>query len=308
MAMFSVSANGVLTFLQGNEADTVQLAWCDRAGKRLNVTGPAALWTQFRLSPDERFVVLQRGELSRQSSLWLLDLAQGTTTRFVTEGHNLFPVWSPDSRQLAFGSARNAPPNLFLKSLAGNAPEERLLESRFQCDASSWSPDGRLLVFTMIDPQTRRDIWLLPMSGERQPQPLLQTKFNEQAAKISPDGNWLAYQSDESGGNEVYVTQFPQLARSWQVSRSGGATPNWRGDGRELFFVSNGKLMAVSVSGGAEFQAGTPQPLFEIEASGYTPSYAPSQDGRRFLVSTVTEKAPESPINVALNWTAEVKK
>ena len=308
MSMFTVSANGVLAFLQGNEADTVQLAWCDRQGKRLSVTGPAALWTQFRLSPDERFAALQRGEQTRLSSLWLLDLAQGTTTRFITEGHNLFPVWSPDGQQLAFGSARKGPPNLFLKSLTGNAPEERLLESRFQCDASSWSPDGKFLLFTMIDPQTRRDIWLLPMFGDRKPQPLLQTKFNEQAAKVSPDGRWLAYQSDESGSNEVYVTQFPQPARSWQLSRGGGTTPNWRGDGQELFFVSGGKLMAVSVSEGAEFQASTPQPLFEIEASGYTPSYAPSKNGQRFLVTTVTEKAPVPPINVALNWTAEVKR
>ena len=173
------------------------------------------------------------------------------------------------------------------------------------------TPDGKAVIFTMIDPQTRRDIWLLPVSGERQPQPLLQTKFNEQAAKVSPDGNWLAYQSDESGSNEVYVTQFPQPARAWRVSTSGGTTPNWRGDGQELFFVSGGKLMAISVGsvrGGTEWQAGTLQPLFEIEGSGYTPSYAPSKDGQRFLVSAVTERAPAPPINVVLNWMADLKK
>jgi Tol biopolymer transport system component len=147
------------------------------------------------------------------------------------------------------------------------------------------------------------DIWLLPLS-DRKPQPLLQTKFNEQNAKISPDGNWLAYQSDESGNNEVYVTQFPQPARSWRISTSGGVNPFWRGDGKELYFVSGKKLLAVSVTGGTEFQSGTPQLLFDIEGA----NYAPSKDGQRFLVSVVTEKAPAPPINVVLNWTAQLKK
>ena len=140
--------------------------------------------------------------------------------------------------------------------------------------------------------------------GERKPQPLLQTKANEVEGKVSPDGNWLAYQSDESGSNEIYMTQFPQPARSWRVSRSGGLNPFWRGDGKELYFFSNNKLMAVSVTGGAEFQSGTPQPLFEIEG----PNYAPSKDGQRFLTKVVTEKAPTPPISVVQNWMADLKK
>jgi DNA-binding winged helix-turn-helix (wHTH) protein/Tol biopolymer transport system component len=302
--VFTASANGTLAFIQYADTDTVQLTWRDHAGNRLGVIGPAARWTQFRLSPDERFAALQRGEQSRLSTLWLLDLAQGTTTRFVTEGHNLFPVWSPDSQQLAFGSARNMPPNVFVKSLTGKAPEERLLESRFQCDPSSWTPDGKAVIFTMIDPQTRRDLWLMPVSGDRKPQPLLQTKANEQGGKVSPDGKWLAYNSDESGSNEIYVTQFPQPARAWRISTHGGANPFWRGDGKELFFLSGNKLMAVSVSGGAEFQFGTPQPLFDLEGIWYEPS----QDGQRFLTFAVTERAPAPPIHVVLNWAAEMKK
>ena len=100
------------------------------------------------------------------------------------------------------------------------------------------------------------------------------------------------------------MTQFPQPARSWRISTSGGVNPFWRGDGKELYFVSGNKLMAVSVTGGTEFQSRTPQPLFEIEGT----NYAPSKDGQRFLVSVVTEKAPAPPINVVLNWTAQLKK
>jgi len=301
-ARFTVSANGVLAFIQGGEGDTVQLTWCDRSGKRLSQAGPAASWTEVSLSPDERFAAVIRREPSNYHSLWLVDLVQSATSRFVTEGDNFTPVWSPDSKQIVFSSVRNALPKLYLKPLAGNVPEEKLLESDY-CFPTSWSPDGRSLIYWTSAPQTSRDLWLLPLSGDRKPQPLLQTKARELYGRVSPDGNWLAYVSDESGSNEVYVTQFPQPARSWRISTSGGTNPYWRGDGKELFFVSGNKLMVVSVSSGTEFQAGTPQPLFEIDGT----NYAPSKDGQRFLVSVVTEKAPAPPINVVLNWTAGLK-
>jgi eukaryotic-like serine/threonine-protein kinase len=302
-------ANSVLAYIQYREMDVAQLTWRDRGGKRLGVAGPAEPWTSFELSPDDRLVALIRNEPSRLNSLWQLNLTQGATTRFVTDtdSANFFPVWSPNGEYLAFASARNSALNLFLKRTTGAAPEERLLETRSQTYPLSWSPDGKFLVFAMGDPQTRTDIWLLPLSGERKPQPLLRTKSDERGARVSPDGNWLVYVSDETGINEVYVTQFPQPGRSWRISRSGGSTPYWRGDGRELFFLSGNKLMAASVvttGATAEFQAGAPQPLFEIEG----PNYAPSRDGQRFLTSVVTEKAPAPLINVALNWTAEVKR
>ncbi len=304
-ARFAASANGVLAFLPSREADVVQLTWCDRRGQRLGVIGPAEPWTEFALSPDERSAALIRSESSRLTSLWLLDLTQGATARFVedTDSANYFPVWNPDGNSLAFASARNSPLNLFLKSSDGHTPEERLLETRSQAYPLSWSPDGKFLLFALGDPQTRNDIWLLPL-GERKPQPLLRTKADERGGKISPNGQWLAYQSDGSGSVEVYVTQFPQPARSWLISRNGGGNPAWRGDGRELFFVAGNKLMTVDVGGGGEFKAGPPHPLFEIEGL----NYAPSQDGQRFLTGTVAEKAPTPPINVVLNWTAELKK
>ena len=149
----------------------------------------------------------------------------------------------------------------------------------------------------------RTDIWMLAFAGEHKPQPLLQTKFNEQLGQVSPDGNWLAYQSDESGSTEVYVTQFPQPAGSWRNSTAGGSNPRWRGDGKELFFVASRKLWAASVMSG-DFKSGIPQPLFEIEGI----NYAPSKDGQRFLVSVVTERAPAPPITVVLNWTTDLQR
>ena len=303
-ARFTLSTNGALAFIAGGSADTVQLTWTDRSGKRLGEAGPADRWLQPSLSPDGRFAALIRDEPGTLNSVWILDLTQGATRRFVSEGANLNPVWAPDGKQIAFGSARNSHPNLFLKPLAGSVPEERLLESAFINVPNSWSSDGKFLIYLKNVPQTRYDLWLLPMSGAREPQPLLQTKANEQNGRVSPDGNWLAYVSDELGSLEVYVTQFPQPARSWRISTSGGQRPFWRGDGKELYFVSGNKLMAVSVNGAAEFQAGAPRPLFEIEGV----NYAPSKDGQRFLVPVATERAPAPPINVVLNWQAEVKR
>ena len=187
--------------------------------------------------------------------------------------------------------------------MIGNVPDEQVLESPFQCFPTSWSPDGQFLVYMMSSLQTRLDLWRLPLAGERKPQPLLQTKFNEASGQVSPDGNWLAYASNEEGNLEIYVTQFPQPARSWRISTSGGNRPSWRGDGKELYFVAGNKLMAASVTLGTEVQASTPQPLFEIEGT----NYALSKDGQRFLVPVVTEKAPP-PINVVQNWTADLKK
>ncbi|MBL8205847.1 MAG: serine/threonine-protein kinase [Blastocatellia bacterium] len=310
-ARFTTAANGTLAYLQNREMDVAKLTWCDRSGKRLSEAGTAEPWTSFALSPDDAAVALIRNEPNRLNSLWQLNLAQGTTTRVVTDtdSANFFPVWSPDGEQLAFASARNSALNLYLKRTTGNAPEERLLETRFQTYPLSWSPDGKVLIYAMGDPQTRTDIWALPLSGsvagERKPQPLLQTKFDERAAKVSPDGHWLAYVSDETGTAEIYVTTFPQPGRAWRISKSGGNNPAWRADGKELFYLAGRQLMAASVSGsGTEFQSSAPQPLFEIEGA----NYAVSRDGQRFLTSVVTERAPTPPINVALNWTAEVKK
>jgi serine/threonine protein kinase/Tol biopolymer transport system component len=302
-ARYTVSANGVLAFVQGGEADTIQLTWRDRFGKPVGIAGPPDRWTNFKLSPDERSAALSREEPNRLHTIWILDLVNGATSRFVADGDNLSPVWSPDGKQLVYTSVRNGLMFL-LRPVGGTGQEEQVfVVQRGGYYPSSWSPDGKYLVFRANVPETGTDVWLLPWS-DRKAQPLLQTKFNEQNGKISPDGNWLAYQSDESGSNEVYVTQFPQPARSWRISTGGGVNPFWRGDGKELYFVSGNKLMAVSVTDVTEFQAATPQVLFQIEG----PNYAPSKDGQRFLVSVVTEKASAPPINVVLNWTAELKK
>jgi serine/threonine protein kinase len=309
IAPFTVSANGVLAFVQGGGADIIQLTWRDRGGKRLGAAGPAAPWIILSLSPDEGAAALVRQDPNLLNSIWLLDLRQDTAIPFDSDGLSGFPVWSPNGKHLAYSSLRNSKSNLFLKPIDANAPEERLPDLPYTSSPTSWTPHGNFLIFRMLMPQTGNDIWMLPMSGERKPQPLIETKANDLTGLVSPDGHWLAYVSD----NEVYVTQFPQPARSWLISRSGGLNPRWRYDGKELFFVASDnvdgyKLMTASVgavSGGTEFQTGAPQAIFELEGTNLI--YAPSRDGQRFLVGEVKERAEPLPINVVLNWAADIR-
>ena len=179
------------------------------------------------------------------------------------------------------------------------------------CDLS---PDGRLLIYntnpTDSNSATRNDLWLLPLEGERNPRPFLKTQFTEDQAVISPDGKWVAYKSDETGRDEIYVATFPQLSGKWQVSVDGGAEPQWRRDETELFFTDAGrKLMAAGVktSTGA-FETDVPKLLFETQLVNVPARnrFVVTGDGQQFVV--ITRLSAPAPINVVLNWTAEIKK
>jgi Tol biopolymer transport system component len=191
----------------------------------------------------------------------------------------------------------------------------------------SWSPDGQLLAYIEINPSTQRDIWVLrmgdpslgsgqapsPGSGQvRKAQPFLRTPFNESLPRFSPDGRWLAYMSDESGRNEIYVQPYPGPGGKWQISTEGGTEPVWNPNGRELFYRSGGKMMAVDIATQPGFATGKPRMLFE---GGYEPAPVPnfnydvSHDGQRFLMIKSTEATEAAPtqINVVLNWFEELK-
>jgi Tol biopolymer transport system component len=161
--------------------------------------------------------------------------------------------------------------DFYTKTSAGGGKEELLLESgglpesgRLPCD---WSKDGRFLIYSQLDPKTGYDLWTLPMFGDRKPVLLLRTESNERCGSLSSDGKWIAYASDESGRNEIYVQAFSEKGtvsgRKWQVSYNGGAWPKWRRDGKELLYLAADRtIVAVAVKSGATFQPGAPQPLF----------------------------------------------
>jgi len=176
---------------------------------------------------------------------------------------------------------------------------------------SSWSPDGRYLMYTTSGAKTGLDLSVLPLEGEKKPFPFLQTEFQETGGQFSPGpasrSRWVAYNSNETGREEVYVQGFPKPGGKWQVSTGGGLFPLWRADGRELFYLSaDRKLMAVDVkTDGPVFERGQPRELFPttvIPAFSVHQPYDVTADGKRFLILSTLEDAEASPITVVLNW------
>jgi len=318
---FSASQTGVLVFLSANSPNT-QLTWFDRAGKQLAlVGGPSALSSIDsgpRLSPDEKRVAVSRVDPQTVSAdIWLIDLARNTPSRFTFDPANeISPVWSPDGSRIVFSSNREGVANIYQRLSNGAGNDELVFRSGRQAGPYDWSPDGKFILFGMISATTGNDIWLLPLFGDQKPTPFIQTNFAEIQARFSPDGRWVAYASNESGPFQVYVQSHPISGGKWQVSTTGGAQPEWRRDGKELFYLApDRKLMAVQVNGAeSTFSIGIPKPLFDARVSTFFPGapginyYAASGDGQRFIVNTIAGDAAPLPLTVILNWTAGLKR
>jgi eukaryotic-like serine/threonine-protein kinase len=310
---FSASQNGVLAYASGGYGGNLQITWFDRTGKSAGAVGKPVDVQWASLSPDGKFVVTDRASNagSGDRDIWLYDLARGTEQRITFAGNNTFPIWSPDGARIAFLATREGSGKLLAKAANGTGTEETL-EAATKAPMD-WSRDGRYLTSATLNgnPKTGNDIWMLPMKdspGDRKPTPVFQTDFQESYNKISPDGRWLAYQSDESKRAEIYVVGFPGLNGKWQVSVDGGRIPVWSRDGKELYFLgANNKLMAVEIKPGAQFQAGVPKPLFDVQLGPSSPNFDVSADGR-FLIATPIEQAAAVPMTVVLNWQAGLKK
>ena len=246
--------------------------------------------------------------------VWLHDLSQETLTRFTFEGNrNLNSVWTPDGKRIAFNSNKEGPPQRIFWQLAdGSGGLERLTNGEYAQVPMSWSPDGQLLAFMENHPTTGYDIWVLRLA-DRKAQPFLRTPFNESVPRFSPDGRWLAYISNESGRYEVYVQPYPGPGGKWLISTEGGTEPAWNSNGRELFYRSGDKMMAVDIATQPSFTAGKPRVLFEgryVPTPATSPNYDVSPDGQRFLMLKPSEQEASAPtqINVVLNWFEELKR
>jgi Tol biopolymer transport system component len=302
-AAFSVSNTGVLAYWSGTGTPPSQLTWRARDGAMTSRVGPPGGYLSLSLSPDERRIAVGRVDPGQQSAIWVLDSTRGNAIKVSADAVAFGPIWSPDNLSLAFGSTRYGPPSLFQKAASGSSAEELLLKSGRSNVATDWCADGRI-IFGASDVQTQGDVWMLSLTGDRTPVALLQTRFNEALGRCSPNSRWLAYTSDESGRSEVYVTSFPKPGDRWPISTGGGTEPQWRRDGRELYYLApGGTVMAVGIGAGPVFEAGTATALFKIRGD----SYAPTADGRRFITTESIETGPH-PITLVLNWTAALRK
>jgi Tol biopolymer transport system component len=306
-AQYSISDTGSLVYVLGNvQVVPSRLVWVNRRGGEQPLPAPPRAYMLPKLSPDNRRVAVVIAE--QEPQIWLYDFSHETLSRFTFEGDaNNGPVWTPDGKRIAFNSNKEGQKNIFWQLADGSGGRERLTTSNNIHVPGSWSPDGQLLAFAEVNSTTGLDIWVLRL-GDRKAQLFLRTPFNEQAPQFSPDGRWLAYYSNESGRSEVYVQPYPGPGGKWQISTEGGKEPLWNRNGRELFYRSGSKVMAVEITTHPSFSASTPKVIFEGQylSVNYTvPNYDVSSDGQRFLMLKPIEQAAQ--INVVLNWFEELK-
>ncbi len=318
---FSVSANGVLAH-RASAVSRRQLAWFDRTGKMLGAIGAPDEYpiTSPDLAPDGRRVAV--GRAPGNPDVWLIEVGRGVASRFTFDAAiDAAPLWSPDGSQIVFRTLRKDVYDLFEKPVSGTADEQPLLVTSQAKTPLDWSRDGRFLLYSTQDPKTGTDLWALPMTGERRPFAVLQGRFDEIEGQFSPDGRWLAYASNESGRDEIYVRTFPEAGGTWQVSVAGGLHPRWRRDGLELFYVApDTRLMAVPIRVAPDthaLDAGAPVALFPtrlatgqfIVTTGFQAraQYAVAADGR-FLMNISADEGVTSPITIVQNWMVGLKK
>ncbi|HEV2202099.1 MAG TPA: protein kinase [Bryobacteraceae bacterium] len=305
---FSVSQNGVLAYTSGGAGGEFQLTWTDRSGKVVSTASPPGVYNNFRLALDEKRIVFDRVDSRSNQDVWVIDTARGVTSRLTFDPANdNNPLWSPDGLRVLYPNNRSGAYDLYIRAATGAGQEEALIKLGTPNGwGTSWSRDGRFIMYVMPGPKTGLDLWVAPQFGDRKPFPYLQTPFNEQDGAFSPDGLWVAYVSDESSRNEVYVQAFPLSGTKFQISTGGGTEPTWRTDGGELFYRSaDGNLMAVQVKSGAIFEAGVPKSLFSFPANTdrmSRRSYAVANDGRRFLIALSARAEKTVPMTVVLNW------
>jgi Tol biopolymer transport system component len=315
MGAVTVSDSGVLAYQRGSRGDLSQLVWVDRTGQQLEALSDRGDYGDVTLSPDGgRAAVTLLDEAGSNRDVWLLDVPRRLRTRFTFDpAEENSPIWSPDGGTVAFSSQRKGFPDVFGKSSDSGTIEDVLLAETGAENPLSWSRDGRFLLYGSFGRGSSLrnvDLWVLPLWGDRKPFPFMQTSFSESAAAFSPDSRWVAYASDESGRNEVYVAPFPGPGGKWQVSTAGGYWPRWRRNGREIFYMApDNRLMVAAVDGqGSGFQINAVQALFETRARiNQRAMYDVTPDGQRFLINTIVEQAVQ-PITLVVNWPALLEK
>ena len=311
-AEFSVSAEGKLVFIAGDAALNSQLLWYDRKGKILGTLAEDDRYKSLRISPDGSRVVADSTS-AKESTIRILDARGTRTLATLPNGDGGSPTWSPDGRNIYFTSRANGPQDIYVRAADGSGEEKEVLKFDKNLAGAFFlavSPDGNFLAYVHIDPTTNSDIYTVALtSGDGKPQPFLHSVAAESAPAFSPDGKWLAYESNFSGRNEVYVTPFPSGGAQYQVSTNGGERLVWRHDGKEIYYREGPRMMAVEVKskpGALELSA--PTALFELPVGNLSGRYYDVAPDGRFLVNTSPPKAKAQGFSLMVNWSARLKR
>ncbi len=307
-ASFATSPNGTLVYVQGSGASRM-LGWVVGGQPKALGADPGD-YVGPRISPSGDRIVVLNG-----SDLWILYTQRPTRTRLTNNstGNAAAPVWSPDGSEVAFSSNQTGIWSVYLIQADTTGQGQLLHAGDHDEFPTAWSRDGRYLLFTQIHPDTGADIWILPRTGK--PEPLANGPCNEHSAQFSPNGRWLAFASDETGKDEVYVQPFPATGKKWPLSADGGTTPVWSRDGRKIFYHNGDDMMTVSFEDGLAPRTSVPQRLFsgayewcDFERHYFGASYDVADDGATFVMTERSPDLPAGELRVVLNWFEELKR
>jgi dipeptidyl aminopeptidase/acylaminoacyl peptidase len=300
-AEFSLSRQGTLFYIQGTGEGRYRFGWLDRSGKLLETIGePVQGFGSFMLSPEGTRVAYQVGPDTPRSDVWVMDLARSLSTR-ISFNKGTAPHWSPDGKFVYYNNASG----IYRKAADGSGEEMLLTKARRITDyVGTVSPDGTILLFGATD------IMKLPLAaGGGNATPL--SLSDGTLPQFSPDGRWLAYSSNESGRQEIYIQGYPDKRGKWRVSAKGGTYSVWRANGKELYWIGlDGMLMAADVELQAnEVRLSRPQELFRFPVVNSFPVFQPDRDGQRFLVYEPESAISQKPSMVVVqNWAAKLRK
>jgi eukaryotic-like serine/threonine-protein kinase len=294
----TLSSNGVLLYGAGNSLHS-RLGWFRRDGTLIEHVGEASVISSARLSMDGKRALVERGN---PRNIWIYDFERSLQTRVTFEPEwSGWPVWSPDSSDIAYSGERDGQIGLYRRSVRGGLPESKLTGGGFNDFLYDWSPNGSTLIYCEVNPRTKLDLWMLPLNGDGKPRPFLNSAFNEDAAQFSPDGRWVVYVSDESGRNEIYVTRFPSAEGKWQISTDGGSLPRWTASGEIFYENGSGQIVLVKAKPGSRgFEWSAPRPLFANTSPGRAFSVAPQGD-RILMIVPAANRSPNE-LTVVVHW------
>ena len=303
-AQFSISPLGHAAYVEGAfGSEERRLVMVGRDGVVTPLSAPPHPYQWPRVSPDgQKILVTIEGS---PPDLWVYDLRSSSLTQLTFDAGANFPAWTRDGQRVVFTSARNGPPNLFVTALTQPAAAERVAASDHMQIAGAWSTDGGTLAFVERRPDTGRDILLVSPRDNRPPQPWLASPHEESAPSLSPDGRWLAYVSNQSGHDEVYVRSVADARRVHSISTGGGAEPVWGTNAQELFYRNQDGMMIAAFDGTAT-RASQTRLLFKGEFAGGTidsSNYDVMPDGQRFIMVQRQSHAPTT-LHVLMNWAA----
>ncbi|HKE25257.1 MAG TPA: protein kinase, partial [Bryobacteraceae bacterium] len=308
-AAAGVSPAGILAYQTGRESEAGQLTWFDRSGRPVEALPVDASGLQPQISPDGSLVAVRKFDVSGGGNIWVMDLARTSSSPLTFGQADVSPVWSPRGKRLAFLRLTGKEAGVHIIDMT-DASKDQFLEGTTGDHPGSWSPDEKYLVLQL----GKGGMTLFALDGSRKPIPVGSRNGSSVQGRVSPNGKFIAFTSNESGRSEIYVQPMPPAAGYQKVSVNGGQSPRWRGDGKELFFVSpDAEMMAVDITLDPVFHVSMPHRLFPLKSTepivmAASANYDVRPDGQQFLIFMPTQRGTQdAPITVVLNWWTELR-